>query len=170
MQIALSSGHGKFVRGAKGVLDEVDENRKVVDRVAALLKSAGHTVYTFHDDTSKSVSANLGAITGWHNRQVRERDVSVHFNAFKPQSNPVGTECLYVSQQQLAAKISAAMANAGGFINRGAKKRTDLAFLNSTNRPAVLLEVCFVDSQADAGLYRTNFEAICRGIAETVGG
>jgi N-acetylmuramoyl-L-alanine amidase len=66
----------------------------------------------------------------------------------------MGCEVLYLSQSTLAAQISAAIAAAGKFKNRGAKKRTDLYFLNETGMPAVLLEVCFVDSEADAALYR----------------
>jgi N-acetylmuramoyl-L-alanine amidase/Putative peptidoglycan binding domain len=169
MDIVISSGHGLKVRGAKGVLDEVDEARKVTDRVAELLRAAGVGVKVFHDNTSATVSANLSAITGYHNSQKRDRDVSVHFNAFQTTSKAMGTECLYVSQQSLAAKVSAAMANAGKFTNRGAKKRTDLAFLNRCAKPAVLIEVCFVDSSHDARLYRENFEAVCRGIAEAIG-
>jgi hypothetical protein len=124
----------------------------------------------FHDDTSKSVSANLSAIVGWHNRQNRERDVSIHFNMFKKQSGPVGTECLHRSQATLAANISKAMATGGGFINRGAKQRGNLRFLNQVTKPACLLEVCFVDSTADANLYRQNFEKLCRSIAASVAG
>jgi hypothetical protein len=30
--IVISSGHGKYVRGASGLLDEVDEARRVVER------------------------------------------------------------------------------------------------------------------------------------------
>ena len=41
-----------------------------------------------------------------------------------------------------------------GFINRGAKKRTDLFFLNNTEMPAILMEVCFVDSEADTSSCR----------------
>ena len=36
--------------------------------------------------------------------------------------------------------------------------------------PAVLIETCFVDSKTDADLYRRNFDAICRAIAETLAG
>lgn len=168
VDVAISSGHGKFIRGAKGVLDEVDENRKVVDRVAALLRGAGVSVRVFHDDSSRSVSANLGAIIGWHNSQKRDRDISCHFNAFRSTSNPMGTEVCFKTQQALAAKVSSAMAVTGRLFNRGAKKRNDLGFLNRCSKPAILLEVCFVDSSADAALYRANFEAICRGIAETI--
>ena len=56
------------------------------------------------------------------------------------------------------------MADAGEFINRGAKKRTDLYFLNQTQMPAILLEICFVDSEKDAALYNEHFEEICDAI------
>jgi len=142
----------------------------VVDRVAELLRSANVTVHVFHDNTSTNVSANLNAIIGFHNGRTRDRDVAVHFNAFQPNTTrPMGTEVLHRTQQTLAAQVSAAMAKAGGLINRGQRLRTNLAFLNRTARPALLLEVCFVDSSADAALYRKNFEAICRAIAESIG-
>lgn len=168
--ICISSGHGRHVRGARGVLDEVDEARKVTNRVAELLRQAGVTVHVFHDDASRSVSANLNSIVGFHNGRTRDRDVSVHFNAFSVTNGPRGTEVLHRTQQSLAAEVSAAMARTGGLINRGAKHRTNLAFLNRTARPALLLEVCFVDSSHDAALYRQNFESICRGIAESISG
>jgi hypothetical protein len=77
---------------------------------------------------------------------------------------------LYLTQSALAAELSAAMAKAGHLKNRGAKKRTDLYWLNSTEEPAVLLEVAFVTSSADADLYRQYFDDICQSIAETVSG
>lgn len=169
MDLVISSAHGLKVRGAKGFLDEVDESRRVVDRVAHLLRGAGVGVNVFHDNTSTTVSANLNAIVNHHNSRKRDRCASIHFNAFQPNTiGPRGTECLHKSQQAWATRVAAAMARAGGFINRGAKQRSDLRFLNSTQKPAVLLEVCFVDSQEDARLYRANFEAICRGIAESL--
>jgi N-acetylmuramoyl-L-alanine amidase len=168
VSIVISSGHGLYVRGASNYIDEVNEARRVVDRVAVLLAAAGVSVKKFHDNTSTSQSTNLSTIVNYHNAQNRERDVSVHFNAFQATSKAMGTECLYVSQPTLAGEVSAAMAGAGKFINRGAKKRTDLYFLNKTAKPAVLLEVCFVDSSADTNLYKQHFEAICRSIAESV--
>lgn len=165
MRIAISSGHSLHVRGARGVLDEVDENRRVVNAVTDLLQASNIKVARFHDDSSRSVSANLGAIVGWHNRQQRDLDVSVHFNAHQTTSRPMGTECLHRSQANLAGRVSTAMATAGKFIDRGAKHRTNLSFLNNTARPAILLEVCFVDSSHDAQLYRPSFENICRAIA-----
>lgn len=170
MNIVISSGHGKYVRGAAGYLDEVDEARKVVETIANNLHTAGVGVKTFHDNTSHSQNENLNTIVNYHNSQKRDLDVSVHFNAYNTTSKPMGTEVLYVSQSSLASKTSAAIASAGAFINRGAKKRTDLFFLNSTHEPAILIETCFVDSSVDAELYHNHYESICRAIAEAIGG
>ena len=95
--------------------------------------------------------------------------MSVHFNAFEQTSKPMGCEVLYVTQSTLASQVSAAIAGCG-FINRGGKKRSDLYFLNNTDEPAILLEVCFVDSSADAEIYRAQFEQICDAIANVLGG
>jgi N-acetylmuramoyl-L-alanine amidase len=168
-RIVISSGHGKFVRGAVGVLDEVDEARRVVEQLASELAADGVDVMVFHDDVSKSQSENLERIVDFHNAQVRDLDVSVHFNAYVETTAPMGTEVLYVTQNVLAEQLSMAIAECG-FINRGAKKRTDLYFLNQTNMPAVLLEICFVDSSADAEVYRDEFELICEQITTILSG
>jgi hypothetical protein len=166
MKIVISSGHGKKIRGASGYIDEVDEARKVVNRVVEILGPEVATPY--HDDVSTTQNENLNRIVDFHNSKTRDLDVSVHFNAYGTTSKPMGTECLYVSQDDLAAEVAAAMAAAGGFINRGPKKRTDLFFLNNTESPAILIEVCFVDSAADVDLYHENFEKICVAIADTL--
>jgi N-acetylmuramoyl-L-alanine amidase len=165
MDIIISSGHGLLVRGASGYLDEVDEARKVVEKLAENLRGININVTTFHDDTSTSQNENLKTIVDFHNGRERDLDVSVHFNAYKTTSDPMGTEVLYVTQGDLASEIAQAISKAGGLLNRGPKKRSDLYFLNNTNEPAILIEVCFVDSSADANSYRTHFQAICRAIA-----
>jgi len=170
MKIVISSGHGKYIRGASGYLDEVDEARKVVERVAEYLREAGVGVQTFHDDTSTSQNENLNTIVNYHNSQTRDLDVSVHFNAYQTTSKPMGTECLYLTQSTLAEEVSGSIAEAGSFIDRGPKYRSDLFFLNSTEEPAILIETCFVDSSADEELYKLNFNLICAAIAEAISG
>ena len=172
MKIIISSGHGKYVSGAVGVLNEVAQNRRVVARVAELLKSIEVDVVEYHDDISRNPADNLNGIIGFHNSQTRDLDVSVHFNAYIRTDDPRGTEVLYLDDAQmlLAAKVSAEIANAGGFRNRGAKKRTDLGFLLYTNKPAIIIEVCFVDSTTDAMLYQEHFDEICIAIAESLSG
>lgn len=172
MDFVISSGHSKRVRGAKGDLDEVEEARLVVDRVAEIARGAGVGVKTFHDNTSGTQSENLRTIVQYHNAQQRDLDVSVHFNAYQKTSKPMGTECLYVSQKggELSGQMARGISAVSGLINRGAKKRTNLYFLNQTKKPSILIEVCFVDSSADARLYRDNFDAICQRIAQVCGG
>jgi len=169
--ITISSGHGKYVRGAAGNpgLDEVDEARLVVEHLANELIARGVEVQTFHDDVSKSQSENLTRIVDWHNSKPCEVALSIHFNAYSQCTKPMGTECLYLTQHELAQDVADTIASTG-FINRGAKKRTDLKFLNSTDMPAILVEVCFVDSTADCDLYIEQFHNICCRLADTLAG
>lgn len=174
MKSAMSSGHGKYIRGASAsprppYLDEVDEARRVVDHSGELMNANGAPCETFHDNVSTSQNANLNAIVNWHNSRSRDLDVSVHFNAYTMTSKPMGVEVLYVTQQALASQLSSALASAMGLPNRGGKYRSDLFFLNNTTKPAILIEVCFVDSSADGNAYRAKFEDVCRVIAEVVG-
>jgi N-acetylmuramoyl-L-alanine amidase len=164
MRFVISSGHGKYIRGAAGLIDEVDEARRVVPEVANHLRDIGHEVVEFHDDTSTTQSDNLNAIVNFHNKQTRDLDVSVHFNAYIPTDGGMGTECLYLTQSNVATRVAEAIASYG-LINRGAKKRSDLYFLNGTDEPAILIEVCFVDAAADVEAYQNNFRQICAAIA-----
>ena len=169
MKIILSSGHGLYVRGAEGIIDEVDEARKVTDMVAKYLKDLGVETVVYHDDVSQSQSENLDRIVDFHNSQgPHELDCSVHFNAYEPTSKPMGCEVLYVSEETMAEDLSATMAYAAGFIDRGAKFRDDLAFLNGTTCPAVLVETCFVDSEEDVALYQEHFNELCAAMASTL--
>jgi len=169
--IVISSGHGLKVRGAKGYIDEVDEARKVVDRVAYYLRQLGAVVDVFHDNTSTTQNQNLSTIVAYHNKnKTRQLDISVHFNASKTTTAPMGVEVLYYDHKALAEKISKSISEASGLKNRGAKMRQDLYFLRMTNKPAILIEVCFVDSQTDVELYRKHFDNICKAIAETLTG
>jgi peptidoglycan hydrolase-like protein with peptidoglycan-binding domain len=170
MTICISSGHSKYCRGASGYLDEVDEARRVVAEVARLLQSAGIDVKTFNDDVSHSQDENLNRIVNWHNAQSRTLDVSVHFNAYQTTSSAMGTECLYVTQEDLAREISGAIADATGLPNRGPKYRSDLFFLMHTALPSVLVETVFVDSSRDASVYNDRFSDICSVLASALAG
>lgn len=171
MNFTISSGHSKYVSGAIGILNEVTEARKVTDQVATYLKALGAGVTVYHDNVSRSQAENVNNIVRQHNATARDMDISVHFNASAdPQAN--GVEVCYVNPayKDEAAALSKAIAAAGGLKDRGAKFRDNLGFLNRTNKPALLIEVCFVTSAVDANLYRKNFDAICRTIAQTLTG
>ena len=166
-QVNISSGHSINCQGAVDIINEVTEARKVVDRVYEIIKASGKQCYKYHD-TSSSSTQNLVNIVNWHNGFNDGVDVSIHFNAYAHVDKPMGTEVCYYSNSSLAAAVSKEIATAGGFIDRGAKQRTGLYFLKHTNKPAILIEVCFVDSVVDVNLYRANFERICQAIAKTL--
>ena len=165
--ICLSAGHSAKCPGAADIIDEFNENKMVVRAVAAKLKArAGCKCYSFVDMTSRDQNTNLNTIVDWHNSIARDLDVSIHFNCSDQHTaNPLGTEVLYVTQNDLAGRLSAAIAGSSGLIDRGPKLRNDLFFLNNTEMPAVLIEVCFVDSEADCELYAAHFNSICEAIA-----
>jgi len=178
MKIVLSSGHGTKIRGAAGnpvppYLDEVDEAIRVKDAVAIALRGQGVEVTTYTDTVSTSASENLDRIVDFHNGQgAHDLDVSVHFNSTGEgmTSRPIGTEVCYLTQEALAMTVASAISDASGLINRGPKYRDGLKFLNATDAPAILLEVAFTDSSADAELYRDNFAVICNAIADAIAG
>lgn len=164
--ISISPGHWTVGTGAKDIIDEVTEARRVAKRVTEILRAAGITTNYIEDNVSKSQAQNLTYLVTQHNKTSRQLDVSIHFNASSGrQQRGIGTEVFYYDQQALAAKVSKAMANATGLIDRGAKQRKELAFLANTNKPAILLEVCFVNSTVDVAIYKRDFEKLCQAIA-----
>lgn len=164
-----SSGHGLKIRGAKHFIDEVDEARKVTNEVHRILTTQYNgTGLVYHDNTSTTQNQNLQTIVNYHNGQQRDLDWSIHFNAASVIDGPRGVEVLYYDAKDLSARVSAAISKASGLKDRGAKQRKELYFLKNTSKPAILIEVCFVDSKADVELYHSNFATICAAIAEVL--
>ena len=166
-QVIISSGHSINCQGASDIINEVTEARKVVDRVAEIISANSKACYKYHD-TASSNSTNLANIVNFHNRYRDGIDVSVHFNAYSHTDKAMGVEVCYYSASGLASQVSKAIADAAGLINRGSKQRTGLYFLRRCSKPAILIEVCFVDSVKDVALYRANFENICQAIAKSL--
>ena len=168
-EIELHPGHWKNTgSGANGILNEVTEARKVAKRVYEILRSWKVPTTYFEDNASTNQAQNINTLVKEHNKDRDGLIVSIHFNASGgTQSRGIGTEVLYYDQKNLAAKIAKAISDAtgGGLLNRGAKQRKDLGVLASTYEPAILIEVCFVNSTVDAAIYRRDFEKICRAIA-----
>jgi N-acetylmuramoyl-L-alanine amidase len=170
--VVISSGHGAKVAGACGIIREHEEAVRIVNQLAIELKHCGVDVRTYEDTISTTQNENLNRLVDWHNAQgPHDLDISVHFNAFEQCSKPMGCEVWYYSAKTIAAKLSAAIAEVG-FIDRGAKQTSDLFFLSHTSETAVLLEICFVDSEADCEIYQNpdNFKEICINLAEALSG
>jgi peptidoglycan hydrolase-like protein with peptidoglycan-binding domain len=171
--VVISAGHSSIVRGAAGPepwgLDEFDENVRVVNRVAELLRSAGVDVTAVIDTQSDNQDENLNWLINEHNERTRDRDISIHFNSDGTTEGTRGVEVYYGSDREWAADISAEIAISSGLIDRGAKDGTHLKWVRETEMPAQLIEVCFVNAHGDVNLYHQHFEDICRAIAETIG-
>jgi hypothetical protein len=167
--IVLSSGHGLHIRGASSQYgDEVDEARKVVNQVAENLRAKGIETHVVHDNVSHTQNENLEFLVAAHNSYERDFDCSIHFNAFELCTTGMGTECCYLSAKELASEIAGGISLVSGLKNRGAKYRDDLALLNQTTAPAILVEVAFIDSKLDMELYRATFNDLCWSIANTL--
>lgn len=155
--------------GASALLNEVTEARRVARRVTELLKQYNVPVEYFEDNVSKNQTDNVNYLIKQHNKDKDDIVVSIHFNSSAGIHNKgIGTEVLYYDQQELAAKVAKAISDASGLINRGAKQRKDLGVLARTYEPAILIEVCFVNSHVDKALYTRDFEKICFAIAKVL--
>ncbi len=171
MRIGINCGHtlsGTIGSGAAGVLDESTETRAVGYALMDILKGYGYEVIDCTDDRAETVSDNLREICRLANAQPLDMFVSIHFNS----GGGEGCEA-YTYGGRDAAKADGILRQISslGFKNRGIKDGSGLYVIRNTKAPAVLVEVCFVDSQADAELYRRLgakrvADAICRGIIE----
>ncbi|AFV18624.1 MULTISPECIES: N-acetylmuramoyl-L-alanine amidase [Bacillus] len=158
---SLHGGHNSIVQGANfGNRREHVLDRQVKDAVAAKLRALGHTVYDDTDEVGTTQSQNLNNIIRKSNSHAVDLVISFHLNASN--GNGQGVEVLYYDQKDLAAKISAQLAKDIGWRNRGAKQRTDLAVLNGTKAPAILIELGFIDNESD--MAKWNVDKIANSI------
>ena len=167
MKYNVHAGHNFHAPGAGGQFSETSEDRKVKDKVIALLRAQGHTVYDCTDEDGATASANLRNIVKKCNAHMVDLDVSIHFNAFNGTAH--GTEVLVYSDtssaRAAAVRICSKIA-ALGFTNRGIKYRPGLYVLRNTDSPALLIECCFCDSKADAKIY--DREKMAKAIVEGI--
>lgn len=100
---------------------------------------------------------------------VHQLDVSFHMNATP---GATGVEVCYVTSagKEMAEKVAKAIHEATGLRNRGAKKRSDLYFLNATFATAILIEVGFIDNKNDMAIIEKHRAKIADAIASAVTG
>ena len=144
----VHGGHNFIVPGAKGILDETAEDRKVTARVISALRAAGHTVYDCTDDSGRTQGQNLANIVAKCNAHPVDLNISNHLNA----GGGTGVEvwCYDEKTKDIAVAICQNVSAALGIPNRGVKYSKSLYVLRKTSGRAILVECCFVDSQNDA--------------------
>lgn len=97
--------------------------------------------------------------------------VSIHRNSSPYPNQYTGIETLvynrYGEAARLANNINVRLEQVG-FENQGVNERQNLVVLNSTEMPAVLVEVGFINTDEDNQLFDEQFNEIARAIADGI--
>lgn len=154
----VHGGHSLKCRGASELLDEVNEDRAVKNKLIELLRANGYTVYDCTDDYGTTQSENLSSIVSKCNSHTVDLDISIHLNSER--NDRVGDgKCggveVYGYDDRIygvAYRIAENIANTLGIGFHGApvKYNKSLYVLRKTRAKAVLIECCFVDDRDDA--------------------
>ena len=169
MKIAIRGGHCPKATGAKGIIDELTEDRKVKDSVIKYLRMIGYDVLdvTPPDYTSSNVDLYYGVskANGWG----ADLFISIHFNkAYDSYNGSLGSEVCVYSPFDTAQRVINGLASLG-FKNRGQKTRIGLYELRNATMKSMIIEVCFVEATSDVALYnKLGHDLIGKTIAESI--
>lgn len=167
--IALDAGHGGVNPGATyNGRQEKDDALALTLAVGNILEENGMDVYytrttdIYESPYQKAMEANaVGA----------DYFVSIHRNSSPYPNQYTGIESLvynrYGEAARLAENINIRLEEVG-FVNHGVNERPNLVVLNRTQMPAVLVEVSFINTDADNQLFDERFDEIAQAIADGI--
>lgn len=168
-KVVMDAGHGGSDPGA--VSDgrrEKDDNLALALAVGSILAENGvDVVYTRTDDTYETPfqKAQKG------NQEGADLFISIHRNSSPEKDQYSGVETLLYDEsgikKELAENINRELAKEG-FQNLGIRERPGLVVLRRTKMPAALIEVGFINTQADNELLDQNFDGVVRAIADGI--
>ncbi|MCD8076445.1 MAG: N-acetylmuramoyl-L-alanine amidase [Lachnospiraceae bacterium] len=165
-KVILDAGHGGVEPGAvhEG-RQEKDDNLRLTLAVGEILENQGVEVtYTRTEDVYDTPLQKAQIA----NAEGGDFFVSFHRNSSPEENQYSGVETLVYDQSgnkaALAEAINAELAEVG-FRDLGVNERTDLVVLKRTQMPAVLVEVGFLNTDADNQLFDTQFAAVAEAIA-----
>lgn len=171
--VVLDAGHGGSDGGASyNGRVEKDDNLALTLAVGELLTQNGvNVIYTRTDDVYETPLQKANEA----NAANADYFVSIHRNSTPVPNSYSGVESLVYNKSgkayELAVNINARLSEIG-LTNLGINERTNLVVLRRTNMPAVLLEIGYVNTDADNTFFDTRFddiaEAIAEGILETI--
>ena len=167
--IMLDAGHGGRDTGAVyNGRQEKDDALRLVLAVGEILQNNGLDVeYTrttdiYQSPYEKAMEANNAGVDYF---------VSIHRNSFPTDNVVSGVESLVFDlsgiKLEMAENINEQLESVG-FVNLGVQARPNLVVLNRTKMPAVLVEVGFINSNADNTLFDNNFDDIAQAIASGI--
>lgn len=167
--IVLDAGHGGANPGAvyQG-RQEKDDVLSLTLAVGRILENRGVDVfYTRTTDIYESPAQK--AQEG--NQVGADYFVSIHRNSSPYPNQYSGIESLvynrYGEAARLAYNINQQLETVG-FLNQGVNERTNLVVLNRTQMPSVLVEVGFINTDADNQLFDAQFDEIAQAIADGI--
>lgn len=167
--IVLDAGHGGANPGAvyQG-RQEKDDALSLTLAIGRILEDRGVDVY-YTRTTDIYESPAQKAQEG--NQVGADYFVSIHRNSSPYPNQYSGIESLvynrYGTAAQMAYNINQQL-EAVGFLNQGVNERTNLVVLNRTQMPAVLVEVGFINTDADNQLFDARFYDIAQAIADGI--
>lgn len=155
MVIGINCGHtleGSGM-GAVGVIRESEHTRLVGNILMKMLTDAGVSVVNCSVDRAASQEAYLEKTVKIANQSSLDLFISIHFNASK-EHRAQGTEVYtYEGKKHSVATSICTHLEKLGFSNRGVKDGSGLYVIRRTKAKALLIEVCFCDSERDVELY-----------------
>jgi len=167
--VVLDAGHGGENPGAtyRG-RQEKDDTLALALAIGSILEANGVDVYytrtgdIYESPTQKAMEGN--AVNA-------DYFVSIHRNSSPYPNQYTGVETLvynrYGEAARLANNINTRLEEVG-FTNQGVNERTNLVVLNRTRMPAVLVEVGFINTDADNQLLDARFNDTARAIADGI--
>lgn len=171
--VILDAGHGGADWGAEynGRLEK-DDNLRLTLAIGDILQNAGvNVLYTRTEDVYDLPAEKARMV----NESGADYLVSIHRNSSPYPNQYTGVESLVYNRDSIAGEMAANIneqLERVGFENQGVNERRNLIVLNRTRIPAVLVEVGFINTDADNYIFDTRFydvaNAIARGILETI--
>lgn len=167
--VAIDAGHGGNNPGAvyRG-RQEKDDTLKLSLAVGGILEQNGINVYytrtedVYESPVQKAMEGNaVGA----------DYFVSIHRNSSTYPNQYTGVDTLVYSRYGEAARLAENIntrLEQVGFVNQGVNQRPELAVLRRTQMPTVLVEVGFLNTDADNSLFDQRFDDIAQAIADGI--
>lgn len=153
MKFGIDLGHGVGQdRGAVANIAEETIINAVGNLVISKLKALGHSVVELRPVSATSVSNSLEQRYNKADYYNVDLCVSIHANAGGGKGTEVFT---YKAKEVTQARAVLNNLVALGFTNRGIKDGSGLAMIKRPKATAMLIEVCFVDTQSDVNLYNS---------------
>lgn len=167
--VVIDAGHGGANPGAVyNGRQEKDDTLDLARAVGRILEQNGVQVYyTRTSDVYESPYRK--AMEG--NSVNADYFVSLHRNSSPYPNQYTGVETLvynrYGEAARLANNINSRL-EAVGFENQGVNEQQNLVVLNRTQMPAVLVEVGFINTDADNRLFDERFDEMAQAIADGI--